>query len=441
MQPPVALIVDDEDDIRQLLEISLTRMGLRTESAADLSGAQRLLQQLEFDLCLTDMRLPDGSGIDLVAQIQLQHPQTPVAVITAHGNAKAAVDSLKAGAFDFVSKPLDLAILRKLVDTALRLRQPRSGPEAGDGGLLGEAPVILKLRQLIERLARSQAPVHIAGESGTGKELVARLIHARGPRADAPFVPVNCGAIPAELMESEFFGHLKGSFTGALRDKPGLFQAAEGGTLFLDEVAELPLHMQAKLLRALQERAVRPIGAEAEVPVNVRVISATHQDLTARVTDGRFRQDLYYRLNVIEIRAPALREHADDIPLLARAILARAAATNGMQTPPELEPAALARLCGHPFPGNVRELENVLERAVALCEGRRIAPADLQLRTPPSAAGTSPAAALEAQMEEMERRAIVEALEKTRWNKTRAADLLGMSFRQLRYRIKKLDIE
>ncbi|MCX7072087.1 MAG: sigma-54 dependent transcriptional regulator [Gammaproteobacteria bacterium] len=451
MSKALALIVDDEADIRALLEITLSRMGLRTAAAGSLREARALLAEHSFDLCFTDMRLPDGNGIELVTLIQKKHAGLPVAVITAYGSAQAAVESLKAGAFDFVSKPIDLGQLRKLVDTALKLR---ASPDADDGGLLGRTPAIEALRALIERLARSQAPVHITGESGTGKELVARLIHSRSPRADAPFVPVNCGAIPAELMESEFFGHLKGSFTGASRDKAGLFQAAEGGTLFLDEVGDLPLHMQVKLLRALQERAVRPVGGETEVTVNVRVISATHKDLAALTAAGSFRQDLYYRLNVIEVRTPSLRDRQDDIPLLAEAILARLARDNGLDPPPQLDGAALARLCDYPFPGNVRELENVLERAVTLSDGQRISVADLRLRcdlpaAPAAAAVPSTAAPaggsagsdLEGQMEELERRAIIEALEKARYNKTRAAALLGMTFRSLRYRIKKLNIE
>jgi len=445
-----ALIVDDEADIRELLEITLSRMGLRTQAAGTVREARALLAEHSFDLCFTDMRLPDGNGVELVAHIQKKHPGVPVAVITAYGSAQTAVESLKAGAFDFVSKPIDLGQLRKLVDTALKLK---SAAETSDGGLLGATPVVEALRSLIDRLARSQAPVHITGESGTGKELVARLIHDRSPRADAPFVPVNCGAIPAELMESEFFGHLKGSFTGATRDKAGLFQAAEGGTLFLDEVGDLPLHMQVKLLRALQERAVRPVGAETEIPVNVRVISATHKDLSQLLAQGTFRQDLYYRLNVIEVRTPPLRERREDIPLLASAILARLAKSNGLAVTPQLEPSALARLCEHTFPGNVRELENVLERAVTLSDGLRIAAGDLQLRGDAPATAASPAPSLgptvataaphdlEGQMEDMERRAIQEALEKARYNKTKAAALLGMSFRSLRYRIKKLNIE
>ncbi|MFP5306632.1 MAG: sigma-54-dependent transcriptional regulator [Gammaproteobacteria bacterium] len=432
------LIVDDEPDIRALVEITLSRMGLRTDAAATLAEARELLARQQFDVCITDMRLPDGSGISLVAEMQQRAPQTPIAVITAYGSAEAAVESLKAGAFDFVSKPVDVGVLRKLVDAALKLRGARPRVDSGGDSLLGEHESIRQLRALIERLARSQAPVHISGESGTGKELVARLIHSSGPRAGAPFVAVNCGAIPSELMESELFGHLKGSFTGAHRDKPGLFQAAEGGTLFLDEVAELPMHMQVKLLRALQERRVRPVGADAELPVNVRVISATHRDLATLVRQGQFRQDLFYRLDVIAVRTPALRERADDIPLLARHILGRIAAEAGLAAVPELDEAALRNLRQYPFPGNVRELENVLERAMTLCDGSRISAADLQLRTPEA---VDPSSGLERQMEEIERKAIREALEKTRYNKTRAAELLGMSFRSLRYRIKKLGMD
>jgi two-component system response regulator PilR (NtrC family) len=473
--PALALIVDDEADIRELVELTLMRMGLRTQAAGDLAQARELLARQNFDFCITDMRLPDGLGLELVREYS---GRLPVAVITAYGNAEMAVESLKAGAFDFVSKPVDLGMLRKLVDSALKLRvppapvappaaastnAPRGEPAAStdSGGLLGEAPAIQQLRGLVERLARSQAPVHIAGESGTGKELTARLIHARSPRSAGPFVAVNCGAIPSELMESEFFGHRKGSFTGAIKDKIGLFQAAEGGTLFLDEVADLPLHMQVKLLRAVQERAVRPVGADAELPVNVRIISATHKSLTELVAKGAFRQDLYYRLNVIEVRTPALRERREDIPLLATAILKRLAVANGLGKPPVLDRGALELLGGYSFPGNVRELENTLERAITLSDGARITAAELQLRpclpsdTPAEPAATLPGpaaaraaglpvvggGALDAHVEELEKQAIREALEKTRWNKTKAAELLGMSFRSLRYRIKKLGIE
>lgn len=474
--PALALIVDDEADIRELVELTLMRMGLRTQAAGDLAQARELLAAQSFDFCITDMRLPDGLGLELVREYS---GRLPIAVITAYGNAEMAVESLKAGAFDFVSKPVDLGMLRKLVDSALKLRAPAppaaaavtpaaAAPARADsasggdsGGLLGEAPAIQQLRGLVERLARSQAPVHIAGESGTGKELTARLIHAKSPRSAGPFVAVNCGAIPSELMESEFFGHRKGSFTGASKDKTGLFQAAEGGTLFLDEVADLPLHMQVKLLRAVQERAVRPVGADSELPVNVRIISATHKSLTDLVAKGAFRQDLYYRLNVIEVRTPALRERRQDIPLLASAILKRLAATNGLGKPPSLDRSALELLSGYSFPGNVRELENTLERAITLSDGARITADDLQLRpclptegtsetvaATASPAGAKPAGlpvvgtgALDAHVEELEKQAIREALEKTRWNKTKAAELLGMSFRSLRYRIKKLGIE
>ncbi|ULQ45331.1 sigma-54 dependent transcriptional regulator [Flagellatimonas centrodinii] len=435
------LIVDDEADIRELVEITLSRMGLTTEAAGSLAEAHDRLACHSFDLCITDMRLPDGSGIDLVRHIGEHCADTPVAVITAYGSAQAAVESLKAGAFDFVSKPVDLQVLRKLVRSALDLRGAAVESRGTEPtGLLGQHPSIDHLRQLVGRLARSQAPVHIAGESGTGKELVARMIHAQSPRAVGAFVPVNCGAIPSELMESEFFGHLKGAFTGAIKDKTGLFQAAEGGTLFLDEVADLPLHMQVKLLRALQERAIRPVGSDSEQPVNVRVISATHESLEGCVADGRFRQDLYYRLNVIEVRTPPLRDRSGDIPLLTHHILERLARTNGWPRPPTLDDAALARLVAYPFPGNVRELENILERALTLCDGRRITATDLQLR---ETAALTPAGApaLDSQMDAVERQAILEALEKARFNKTRAAELLGMSFRSLRYRIKKLGLD
>ena len=467
MPTATALIVDDEADIRELVELTLMRMGLKTAAASTVAEARALLDAQPFDLCITDMRLPDGRGLELV---QAYHDKLPIAVITAYGNAEMAVESLKAGAFDFVSKPVDLGVLRKLVDTALKLRQPTpptaaapsprampqaiaaAAPSGNDGGLLGNATGVQQLRALIERLARNQAPVHITGESGTGKELTARLIHSRSPRAAAPFVPVNCGAIPTELMESEFFGHKKGSFTGAVKDKIGLFQAAEGGTLFLDEVADLPLHMQVKLLRAVQERAVRPVGGDAELAVNVRIISATHKNLNELVTKGAFRQDLYYRLNVIEVRTPPLRERREDIPLLATAILARLAPGNGLEKPPQLHRSALDALVAYDFPGNVRELENTLERALALCDGEQIVTEDLQLRpcaltTVDEPAAVAPrtlsvgATPLDSHVEELEKQAIRDALDKTRWNKTKAADLLGMSFRSLRYRIKKLGIE
>jgi len=445
MSEHTALIVDDEPAIRELLEITLGRMGINTHAAEDLGGAKTLLKDDHFDICLTDMRLPDGNGIDLVSYIQRDFPDIPVAVITAHGNMESAIAALKAGAFDFVSKPVDLQILRELVKTALRLGEGTSKSERGGAQLLGESGAMVDLRQKIAKVARSQAPVYIHGESGTGKELVARLIHTQSARDEFPFVPVNCGAIPSELMESEFFGHKKGSFTGAVVDKQGLFQASEGGTLFLDEVAELPLHMQVKLLRAIQEKAIRPVGAPIEVPVNVRILSASHKDLTREVQRDRFRQDLYYRINVIELDVPSLRERVVDIEILAQDIL-RKLTSEYPGTAPYLSPRSLESLSAYAFPGNVRELENVLERALAMCEGDSIEPEDLGLRVEESVqepAGNSDPVAetLDEQLESQERDALTQALEQTRWNKTAAAELLGMSYRQLRYRLKKLGID
>jgi two-component system, NtrC family, response regulator PilR len=454
-----ALIVDDERDIRELLVLTLGRMGLRTDTAASLSEARAQLAANHYDLCLTDMRLPDGSGIDLVAEISQKYPHTPAAMITAFGNVDAAVDALKAGAFDFVSKPVDLAVLRGLVTHALELGQrKRAAPsDAISTRLYGDSPAIVQLRQTLTKVARSQAPVYISGESGVGKELVARTIHEQGARATGPFVPVNCGAIPAELMESEFFGHKKGSFTGAHADKPGLFQAADGGTLFLDEVGELPLSMQVKLLRAIQEKSIRPVGANTEVTVDVRILSATHKNLSALVNDGRFRHDLYYRINVIELQVPPLRERGDDLPGLAATILQRLAGAQGRQVP-RLTDEALAALRAYPFPGNVRELENILERAIALADEDRIEAADLRLPTGPAAAprpaSTMPlqdprtadprdsmTSALPSYIEEIERNAIQQALEDSRYNKTKAAAALGITFRALRYKLKKLGID
>jgi two-component system response regulator PilR (NtrC family) len=444
---PRALVVDDEPDIRDLLAITLERMGIDPEPVADLGEARARLAQQAFDLCLTDMRLPDGNGIDLVRYVQRHCPSTPVAVITAHGNVESAVEALKAGAFDFVSKPVDLQVLRNLVTTALRLSGGRARPRHT---LVGDSPGMQAVRGLVARLARSQAPVYISGESGTGKELVARLIHEQGARAEGPFVPVNCGAIPQDLMESELFGHKKGSFTGALGDKPGLFQAASGGTLFLDEVADLPTPMQVKLLRAIQEKAVRPVGAQAEVPVDVRILSATHKDLAALVREGRFRQDLFYRINVIELRVPPLRERREDVPGLADHVLARLAERLG-EPVRALSPAAVAALRAYPFPGNVRELENVLERALALCEGETIEPGDLGLAAGPGTFpeaggvgepthGASARPGLDPLLDQVERETILKALEQTGGNKTAAARLLGITFRALRYRLEKLGL-
>ncbi len=438
MSKPAALVIDDEPDILELLSLTLSRMDIDATVASDVAGARRKLGRQKFDLCLTDMRLPDGDGLDLVDWMQTNAPGVPVAVITAHGNVETAVQALKAGAFDFISKPLDLANLRNVIESALKLRQHAA---ADDKRLLGESAPVCELRDLVERVARSQAPVHICGESGTGKELVARLIHETGPRSDGPFVPVNCGAIPAELMESEFFGHRKGAFTGAVGDKPGLLQSADGGTLFLDEIADLPLAMQVKLLRVIQEQSVRPVGAEREVKVNVRILSATHRDLAGMVADGEFREDLFYRINVIELRVPALRERGEDVLLLAGHILERLGSSLEV-----LDDSARELLREYSFPGNVRELENMLERAVTLCTTGRIAAPDLQVRRPAAAAedpAPPPSAPsdLGGHIEDVERQAIVEALEKTRYNKTAAAKLLGLSFRQLRYRIKKLGID
>jgi two-component system response regulator PilR (NtrC family) len=464
MAPPVVLVVDDEPDLVELVTLTLKRMQLSTQSAGDVTTAKKLLKAQKFDLCLTDMRLPDGDGLDLLEWMTTHCPGVPCAVITAPGNVESAVRALKLGAFDFVSKPLDLGILRRIVTTALKLSTGEGGATTRTGTqLIGHSPSMERLREMIVRVSRSQAPVHISGESGTGKELVARMIHGSGPRSDGPFVPVNCGAIPSELMESEFFGHKRGSFTGAVTDKVGLIPSAEGGTLFLDEVADLPLHMQVKLLRVIQEKTVRPIGEQREAPIDVRILSATHKNLADLVAQARFREDLYYRINVIELRVPALRERAEDIPDLADAIVHRLSRRLGMDAP-TIAPEALELLRGFAFPGNVRELENVLERALALCDGGKIDVADLQLRAVPrtenmpmpsaeslaqmrAAVPEGPPAeapyrsGLGEQLEDVERAAIMKALEAARFNKTAAAKALGMTFRALRYRIKKLGIE
>jgi two-component system response regulator PilR (NtrC family) len=419
-------------------------MGVDSSSVHDLAAARRELQgKQHYALCLTDLRLPDGDGIELLEWIQAHSPELPVAVITAHGNVEAAVRALKLGAFDFVRKPLDISDLRKLVNQALKLSDDRRTAEGGRR-LIGDSEPMQQLRQMISRVARSQAPVHITGESGTGKELVARLIHESGPRKDAPFVPVSCGAIPSELMESELFGHRRGSFTGAVADKLGLVQAAEGGTLFLDEVADLPFVMQVKLLRLIQEKTARPVGDQREQPVDVRILSATHKDLGEMVAAGRFREDLYYRIDVIDLRVPSLRERLSDVPELAAAVTGRFAARMGMAAP-AISDEAMELLATHEYPGNVRELENVIERALTLCDGGTIRPEDIELRgspsqfeetVPPHRPGTLPEA-----LDDIERNSIRRALEEARYNKTAAARALGISFRALRYRIKKLGIE
>jgi two-component system response regulator PilR (NtrC family) len=451
MSKHLALVVDDEPDIRELLELTLGRMNIDTRSATDLKQARTLLDRERFDVCLTDMRLPDGNGIDLVRHIQQQDLNVPIAVITAYGNMESAVEALKAGAFDFVSKPVDLQVLRNLIGSVLKLtgNYPERDRRSRDT-LLGDSPVMRSIRSTVEKLSRSQAPVYISGESGTGKELVARLIHTKGPRGDCPFVPVNCGAIPTELMESEFFGHKKGSFTGAFSDKDGLFQIASGGTLFLDEIAELPLHMQVKLLRAIQEKAVRPVGAQQEIPTDVRILSATHKNLGQLVDRGQFRQDLYYRLNVIQLQVPSLRERPEDIPVLAEHCLRLLSRRDGHLTY-KIADDALKALSGYHFPGNVRELENILERATTLCDGTLITAADLQLPdgsgvdhdlVPETIPESRPdARPLDTYMNTVEKEVLLKALEQTRYNKTAAAKLLGITFRALRYRLKKLGLE
>jgi len=441
MTKQLVLIVDDEPDIRELLEITLLRMGLETRSAADYSNATRLLHDESFDLCLTDMKLPDGDGIALVEHIQQHCPHTPTAVITAHGSIDLAIKAMKCGAFDFVSKPVSLETLRNLVDKALTLPQSPQHTEAATSTryqIIGESTPLLELKSAIAKFARSQAPVFIRGASGTGKELVARQIHLQGSRADAGFIGVNCGAIPSELMESELFGHVKGSFTGATSDSEGLFKAAHGGTLFLDEIADLPLAMQVKLLRVIQEKSIRAVGAQQEESIDVRIISASHKDLDAMVADGSFRQDLYYRVNVIGVNVPSLADHAEDIPQLVDYLIEKHNYQNS--TNHSISEEALAALQGYSFPGNVRELENILERALALCDDDRIEATDLQL--PEHAAGNEEdQASLGEMTRNLEKEHIASALESNRWNQSATARALGLTLRQLRYRIDKLNLK
>jgi two-component system, NtrC family, response regulator PilR len=448
MKKPLALIVDDEPDIRELLELTLSRMDIQTHSAENIGDAKALLQQKSFDLCLTDMKLPDGDGLDLVDYIQKLPNPLPVAVITAHGSMDTAIQAMKKGAFDFVSKPIDLAGLRQLINSALKLSDPDAPKERRTRDtLLGDSDIMRDIRSRIDKLARSQAPVYISGESGSGKELVARLIHQQSSRSDKAFVAINCGAIPHELMESEFFGHKKGSFTGAVSDKKGLFQAADGGTLFLDEVADLPQALQVKLLRAIQEKKVRPVGEQLEIAVDVRLLSATHRNLADMVKAGVFRQDLYYRINVIDLVLPPLRERSTDIPMLTEHVLTKLTAEGKK---PAISKPALAALQKYRFPGNVRELENILERALALYDGNTIDEDDLNL--PLVASNFSdidsehpdydPATeSLEDYLDGIERKAITTALEENKWNKTAAAKQLGLTFRSFRYRLKKLNME
>ncbi len=451
MTAPCCLIVDDESAILSTLKIGLERMEipLRCITATTMQQALEYLQEERIDICLTDMRLPDGDGMELIQYINQHHPQIPVAMITAYGNMDSAIAALKNGAFDFISKPVDLQHLRTVVSSALRLTVKRNADEPN---MIGTSEPMQLLRRKIQKLARSQAPAYISGESGTGKELVARMIHAQGARADKAFVPVNCGAISRELMESEFFGHKKGSFTGAVADKLGLFQAAQGGTLFLDEIADLPLDMQVKLLRAIQEQHIRPVGAHKEITVDVRILSATHKDLARLVNQGKFRQDLFYRINVIEVTVPPLRERSEDIPLLVEHILARLAQNAVLPGKlqggkiPEISPEALEMLKNYDFPGNVRELENILERAMTLCENSRIISDDLQLpslgqTTSKLALSSQSSASLDPLLDNMQKETILQALRQTKWNKTHAAKLLGLTFSTLRYRLKKFNLE
>jgi len=446
MKKPLALIVDDEPDICELLALTLSRMDINTHTVQDLKSAKTLLKKYRFDLCLTDMKLPDGNGIELVEYLQQNYPHIPSAVITAHGNMESAITALKTGAFDFVSKPVNLQVLRKLVNTALKLsNHTPQGDRRTRDTLLGDSSPMRELRSKIAKIARSQAPIYIAGESGTGKELVAKMIHQKGPRVENAFIPINCGAIPSELMESEFFGHKKGSFTGATGDKQGLFQAADSGTLFLDEVADLPLNMQVKLLRVIQEKAVKQIGAAQEQIIDVRILSATHKDLASLVDQGKFRQDLFYRINVIELAVPPLRGRREDIPVLINHILDKLALQTGIAHP-ELTSEASTALRNYSFPGNVRELENILERATTLCDNNLISADDLQLNKQVGMESTIIAETddnlpLEDMLGHIEKEAILKALEETGQNKTAAAKQLGMTFRALRYRLKKLGID
>ena len=445
-EPPRVLVIDDEEDIRELLDMTLARMGLSADCAGSVAEAKRLLKKDRYALCLTDMRLPDGEGLEIVRLISAEHGETPVAVITAYGSADNAVAALKAGAFDYLAKPVALNQLRTLIKSAISL--PRAGGAqdapadklaANTGQLTGDSPAIGAIRETIGKLARSQAPVYISGESGSGKELAARLIHRCSARGTAPFIPVNCGAIPENLMESEFFGYRKGAFTGADSDRDGFFQTANGGTLFLDEVADLPLAMQVALLRVIQEKKVRKVGSAVEEPVDVRIVSATHKLLKNCVDAGAFRHDLYYRLNVIELKMPALRERQEDIPPLVESFLSRMCPENR----PRLTDEAMRALCAYGYPGNVRELENILERATALCHDGLIEIDDLQLVDDPAlGCGESLSGeTLDDHLNRVERQAILDALAKTGFNRTAAARLLGITFRSLRYRIERLGIE
>jgi two-component system response regulator PilR (NtrC family) len=446
------LVVDDEPDIRELLSMTLEQMGLEVITTAKLTKARKLLDSESFDLCLTDMNMPDGNGLELVDHVQACHPHLPIAMISAYGNMTIAIEALKKGAFDFISKPLELIRLRNIVQSALKLDQDEAEKTSSSPSLIGNSSAMAALQQQIRRVSRSQAPIFISGESGSGKELVARAIHGLGPRSTGPFIPINCGAIPSELMESEFFGHKKGSFTGAHQDKQGLFLAASGGTLLLDEVADLPLGMQVKLLRAIQEKSIRPVGAEDEIPVDVRILSASHKNLAKEVQSNQFRQDLFYRINVIELMVPSLRDRKDDIPQLAETFLARFASEADLSVP-TLSDEALQTLLEYSFPGNIRELENTLERAFTLCHGSTIDPEDLQLQTEaPSIEQLHQNTenvhqdkdefdSIDDYLATIEKDMLISALERNRWNKTATAKELGISFRQMRHKLKKFEIE
>lgn len=467
---PLALIIDDESDIRDLIEMGLMGQGIKCVLSPGIKDAIRQLKNHEFDFCVSDIKLPDGDGIEFLKYVLKNYPKLPVCMITAHGNMEMAITALKLGAFDFINKPFDLKQLRDMSKAALALaavnEEEKTGAVAGRGNrgensarLIGDSEKMQAVKTMISKVSRSQAPVFIHGASGTGKEVAAMMIHMGSVRKQGPFIPINCGAIPENLVESEFFGYKKGSFTGANQDHPGLFVSANGGTLFLDEVADLPLPMQVKLLRAIQERAVRAIGQDREVAVDVRIISATHKNLSQLVQKGEFREDLYYRLNVIQIHMPSLSERPEDIPILADYLLKRLCNKSNYKIP-EITPEAMDKLSSYSFPGNVRELENALERAITFCDNHVITPDDIQIGdqalSGKTAVRSNDAAKadtkennedyilpndLEAYLEEVERKAILNALLVTDNNKTKAAELLGISFRALRYKLKKLGID
>lgn len=439
------LILDDEPDILELLSLTIKRMQLIPISAQTIGEAKEILAKQDIQLCLTDMRLPDGSGLDFITHIQQNYSHIPVAMITAYGSIDMALDAMKAGAFDFLSKPVELEKLRSIIKDALKLNVHIAQEIPEISNIIGQSEPVLTLKKQIGKVARSHAPVFIHGESGSGKELVARAIHQLGPRNEQPFIAVNCGAIPSELMESEFFGHKKGAFTGA-NNKEGFFKAAQGGTLFLDEVADLPLAMQVKLLRAIQENVIRPVGSESEMPVDVRILSASHKDLHDEVEQQNFREDLFYRLDVINLQVPPLRARKDDLPSLIKHILSRLAYSLDSASF-ELANEALQRLKQYSFPGNIRELENILQRAVTLIDGQVIQAEDLKLKQASPIKSQvnqhqlEPRQTLEEYLEDIERSILKSTLEENRWNKTAAAEQLGMSFRSIRYRLKKLNIE